>query len=860
MLAQKLRDAFGCFQQGDLAGAERLCDQVLKKAPANADALHLLGVMQLMGGRIGEAVKLLARACDSKRDDLPMLENLGLAYLSNREFSNAELVLRRALGLGASHGLLYMRLGLSLAAQGTTAAAIEMLREAARRAPSDPDVHLNMGNTLFEAGDTPAAEASFQRVLTLQPTHLDARFNLGTLYLRLKRTAEAEAAFQQVIKLAPQYADAHASLGLLYAGAGRSAEAVSAYERALALDPGHIQALNNLGNTLFSEGRHADAVGRYEEARALHPQHPDAYIHLGNVAFEQFDFALAKNWYERALAVDSRCVDAYRNLGRMQQTGGARTEALDYFRRAAALAPHDADVCLDLGGAYRDLGAFVEAIAAYRQAMSLDPLQATPPYELAETLKMLGRFDEAIACYEQAIAIKPDHFSALGALIYVRQLTCAWDGIEALWAQSHREAIGVAGSGITPFSILSQPTTPQEQLACAAAWAAQNLKAYAASRSRLGFDFASRPREGGRLRIGYLSWDYHQHATSYLIAELFELHDRDRFEIFAYSYGPDDGSEIRGRLRAASDHFVDLAASSHADAARAIYRDGIDILVDLKGYTMGARPQIMALRPAPVQVNWLGFPGSMGTDCIDYILADAFVIPPGADDGYSEKVVRLPGCYQINDRHRKISEVVPGREAAGLPRDGVVFCCFNQANKILPDVFASWMRLLAAVPHSVLWLLQSNAWAVENLRRYAGQHGIAPERVIFAPVAPLAEHLARYRLADLALDTFPYTSHTTGSDALWVGCPLITCVGSTFASRVAGSLLLNAGLPELVVDTSEAYEKLALDLASHPERLQGLRSRLANNRESCALFDAPRFVRNLEAAYLQMRHAGNEAA
>lgn len=855
---QKLREAFGCFQQGDLAGAERLCDQVLKKAPANADALHLLGVLRLMGGRGGDAVKLLARASAIKPDDLRILDNLGLAYLSNSEFSNAEAVLRRALGLGAAHALLYMRLGLSLAAQGKTAAAIEMLREAVLRAPGDPDVHLNLGNTLFEAGDVQGAEASFQRVLALQPAHLDARFNLGTLYMRAKRNAEAEAAFVDVIKRAPQYADAHASLGLLYAGTGRTAEAVSAYERALALEPGHVQALNNLGNTLFSEGRHADAVARYEQARALHPRHPDAYVHLGNVAVEQSDFALAKNWYEQALAVEPRCIDAYRNLGRMQLAAGARHQALDYFKRAAALAPRDADVCVDLGGAYRDLGAYAEAIAAYRQAVSLDPGQAVALYELAETLKIGGCFDEAIACYEQALAIKVDYFPALGALIYARQLTCAWDGIEVLWAQSRREAIGVAGGGITPFSILSQPTTAQEQLACAVAWAAQNLKAYAASRSSLGFDFASRPRTGGRLRIGYLSWDYHQHATSYLIAELFELHDRDRFEVFAYSYGPDDGSAIRSRLRTASDHFIDLAAVSHAEAAQAIYRDGIDILVDLKGYTMGARPQIMALRPAPVQVNWLGFPGSMGTDCIDYILADPFVIPPGADDSYSEKVIRLPGCYQINDRHRQIADVVAGRAAVGLPAEAVVFCCFNQTNKILPDVFAVWMRLLAAVPHAVLWLLESNRWAVENLRRYAAQHGIAPERIVFAPVAPLAEHLARYRLADLALDTFPYTSHTTGSDALWVGCPLVTCAGSTFASRVAGSLLLNAGLPELVVDTFEAYEKMALDLALHPEKLQAMRRRLAANRDSCALFDSPRFVRDLEAAYLRMHDAWHD--
>jgi predicted O-linked N-acetylglucosamine transferase (SPINDLY family) len=302
-------------------------------------------------------------------------------------------------------------------------------------------------------------------------------------------------------------------------------------------------------------------------------------------------------------------------------------------------------------------------------------------------------------------------------------------------------------------------------------------------------------------------------------------------------------------MRNAADGFIDIAAQSHIFAARAIYEDRIDILVDLKGYTQGARPQIMALRPAPVQVNWLGYPGTMGMDQIDAIIADPFIIPEGAESGYSERVVRLPDCYQINDRRREISAHLPSRRDCGLPEQGIVFCCFNQSYKILPDVFASWLRVLKAVPGSVLWLLETNRWAVENLRNTAAEHGVAPDRLLFAPPRPLAEHLARYRLADLALDTFPYTSHTTASDALWAGCPLVTCAGATFASRVAGSLLHAAGLPELVTHSMADCERLVLELASTPAKLAELRSRLAAGRDSCALFDTPRFVRNLEQAF-----------
>jgi predicted O-linked N-acetylglucosamine transferase (SPINDLY family) len=300
---------------------------------------------------------------------------------------------------------------------------------------------------------------------------------------------------------------------------------------------------------------------------------------------------------------------------------------------------------------------------------------------------------------------------------------------------------------------------------------------------------------------------------------------------------------------------VDVSGETPFTTAQRIYDDGVDVLVDLTGYTLGARTPILALRPAPVQVNWLGYPGTLGTDCVDYLVADPVIVPPGQESNYTEKVVRLPDCYQVNDRRREVSERVPSREECGLPATGIVFCCFNQAYKILPDVFASWMRIMNAVPGSVLWLLESNRWAIDNLRRAATERGVAGERIVIAPHRPMPEHLARYRLADLSLDTFPYTSHTTASDALWVGCPLVTRMGSTFASRVAGSALINAGMRELVADSAESCERLAVELATSPARLQDIRRRLRESRDSCALFDTPRFVKNLEAAYENMFEA-----
>jgi predicted O-linked N-acetylglucosamine transferase (SPINDLY family) len=426
---------------------------------------------------------------------------------------------------------------------------------------------------------------------------------------------------------------------------------------------------------------------------------------------------------------------------------------------------------------------------------------------------------------------------------------CDWSRLEELCEFQRRSALEHPEQPVQPFGLLAIPSTPMEQLACAQNFARALAASVARDRKRLafGFDRASRKR----LRVGYLSADFHGHATAYLVAEMFELHDRKRFEVIAYSYGPDEGSPIRARLQRGFDRFVDVRSLSHAEAAAAIHADGVDILVDLKGYTVHARPEIMALRPAPVQVNYLGYPGTMGADFIDYIVGDRFITPAARAGEFSENLVIMPDSYQVNDRRRQVA-ATPSRQALGLPGNGFVFCCFNQPYKILPDVFAVWMRLLLAVPGSVLWLLELNPWSAQNLRREAAARGVEPSRRVFGPALALPEHLGRLPAADLFLDTFPVNAHTTASDALWVGLPLLTCAGETFASRVAGSLLCAAGAPELVTQSMAEYEALALRLARAPGELAELRRRLTRGRDASRLFDTPRFVRNLETAYETM--------
>ncbi|HEV8256895.1 MAG TPA: glycosyltransferase, partial [Casimicrobiaceae bacterium] len=419
------------------------------------------------------------------------------------------------------------------------------------------------------------------------------------------------------------------------------------------------------------------------------------------------------------------------------------------------------------------LGRHAEAEACFRRWIQIDPHSADALHALALELQQQGLVAEAFDSYQRAVALQPDFLPAVASALWLAQRLCDWTATAAYSERVLRRA-AEQPEAVSPFQLFSLPGASRAHLLAHARFHAATI----APRERMRHDIARFGRPS-RMRLGYLSSDFHGHPVAYLIAELFELHDRDRFEVFLFSYGPDDGSAMRQRLEAGCDHFIDVSAVSDDAAAQRIYDERIQVLVDLKGYTADDRPYIAACRPAPIQVNWLGFPGSMGADWIDYLIADPCIVPQEHDADYAEKVVRLPHCYQPNDRKRPSGVAGLSRSACGLSETDFVFCCFNQSYKIEPKLFAVWMRVLSGVPNSVLWLLDDVRETKANLRKEAERHGVAPERLVFAPVRPLEEHLARYGLADLVLDTFPYTSHTTGSDALWAGCPMLTMMGET---------------------------------------------------------------------------------
>jgi protein O-GlcNAc transferase len=862
-IEHNLRTAVRLLQARQLAPAEALFRGILAQHPDHHGAMHWLGVVALQGQRADVAADYLARACALEPTNAGYHCNLGLALQSLGKLTEAVTSFARALERKPDFAEAHNNLGIALMGLGQRDQAITHYRRALELKPGNAEGHNNLGNALHCAGHPAEAVTSYHRALQLKPDYAEAHYNLGIALKAEGKTAEAIACYRIALELQPDYAEAHNNLGLALYDRGQLEEAIVCYRRALELKPGAADAHNNLGNALKDRGQLADAAACYRRALAQNPAFVEALNNLGNAlkSLGTIDDAVA--CYRSALALKLDYAEAHTNLGAMLHEQGKLGEATTCHQKAVALQPNNAEAHSNLGNAYRDQGQLDAAVACYRRALELKPECAAAHNNLADALKHQGRLDEAAACYLRAAQLEPDNAAAVCNLIHHRQLICQWDDvmdlsrrvIQAVDAETEggsREG----GSPVPPFQFLALPamTTPSQQLRCARRWARAQSKL---SRPAA---IVSPTKNTSKITVGYLSADFQAHATAILFAELFEKHDRSAFEVIGYSYGPDDGSPMRRRLMQAFDRFVDIKNISYGDAAGRIIADGVDILVDLQGYTGNARTAIVAARPAPIQVNFLGYPGTMGAPYIDYILVDDFIVPSDQQPFFAENLVHLPGCYQVNDSRRAVGPETPSRAECGLPEEGFVFCSFNNNYKITAEVFAVWMRLLGATPGSVLWLLEGNRFAPANLRREAEARGIAPERLVFAPRRPAAEHLARHRQADLFLDTIPYNAHVTASDALWVGCPLLTIAGATFASRVAGSLLRAVALPELITTSLAEYEALALKLAGDSRMLGELRARLAVNRLRAAVFRAEPFARNLENAYATMwrMHAAGE--
>jgi predicted O-linked N-acetylglucosamine transferase (SPINDLY family) len=713
--------------------------------------------------------------------------------------------------------------------------------------PPRPDIgaSLRRAFALHQAGDLDGAERACRSIVAAHPDQFDAQHLLALVALWRGRFDDAERLLARALAIDPRSAAAHANRAHALNMLGRFDDGRASAERALALDARHAEAHYHRGVALHHLGRLEEAVASYDAALAVRP---DLAAALANRGAAQNDLghpeaALAS--FDRALALSAGDAPLHYNRALALQRLGRHDEAVRSCDRALALRPDFVEAHNNRGASLQRQARLAEALASYERALALRPDFAAARFNLSAVLSSLHRHDEAAAELARALALDPDLPYASGALLHSRMYCCDWRDQDAT-VGAILAAVRAGKRAAEPMTLIAVADSAADLHRCARTWIEDRHPPVDPPLWR-GERYAH-----GRIRVAYLSADFHEHATAHLMAGLFERHDRARFETTAVSFGPAAGDAIRARLVRAFDRFLDVRARSDADVARLLRELEIDIAVDLKGHTDDARLGILARRPAPVQVHYLGYPGTLGAPYVDYLIADRIVIPDAQRAHYAENVVHLPDSYQVNDATRALAADPPSRAAAGLPDAAFVFCAFNGTYKITPSMFDVWMRLLRRIDGSVLWLFEGNPAAPANLRREAAARGVAPERLVFAPRVAHAAHLARHRLADLFLDTLPCNAHTTASDALWAGLPLVTCLGTTFAGRVAASLLSAVGLPELVVASPKAYEALAVELATDAARLAAIRDALVQRRMRHPLFDTGRFARHIEAAYVTM--------
>jgi len=831
---------------GRLVAALASYDRVIALAPGHAVAHVKRGDVLQALERFEEALASYDRAIALKPDYGEARNNRGVALAKLGRYAEAVASYDRAIALRLDDAHAFSNRGVALAELERAEEALASYDRAIALKPDFAEAFHNRGLALAAIGRHDEALASYDRAIALDPRCADPLNDRAVALSKLGRFVEAIDSCEHAIALKPDGAAAFSNRGNALYELKRLDEAVASYDRAIALKPDYVEAFYNRGNALNGLRRFDEALASYDRAIAFRPDHADAINNRGNALnqLQRFDEALA--CYDRALGLRLDYADAFNNRGNALRESKRFEEALASYDRAVALKPEHAEYHNNRAIALADLKRFDEALASYAKAIALKPDYAEAYSNRGFALRDLRRLGEARADFARALALKPDLEYLRGTCLHAKMHVCDWtdfdrDCADLLTAVDARRAAAMS------FQLLATSASARQQLQCASVYGADKL---AAARTPFwrGERYAHR-----RIRVAYLSADLRDHPVAALTAGMFARHDRTRFETVAISFKSDTHNKVRERLSTLFDRFIDAQRMSDRDVARLVRELEIDIAVDLNGYTEGSRPFVFAQRAAPIQVNYLGYAGTLGQPAWDYILADRFVVPEDSRVHYAEKVVYLPDCFMANDAGRSISERTPSRGEAGLPETGFVFCCFNNSFKITPDVFDVWMRLLARVEGSVLWLSATNASAVAHLRQEAQRRGVAADRLVFAPRLPLNEdHLARLRLADLFLDTLPYNAHATAADALWAGVPVLTCQGATFAARVAGSLLTAVGLPELIVPSLAEYEALAQRLAGDPQRLAALRERLARNRDVYPLFDTDRFTRNIEAAYTAM--------
>ena len=797
------------FRAGSLKEAERLFRSVLRKEPRHLGALNLIGVV---------------------------LTQLG-------DFAGAEKYLRQALEVGAPSDATLYNYGNVLKALKRPAEAVDRFSQAITINSSIAETWNGRGTVFNDLQRHNEAINDFDRALLLNPRHAEALCNKGKSLASLKRFQEALSAFDAALALRPTFAEAWCGRGAACWSLERDSEAFAACEKALALRPDLAEAWLGLGSVLAKRKQYDDALQAYQKALSFKPESAEAWLVCGNILAETKRHDDALSAYDRALAVKPDLAEARLGCGNSLFMLGRYETAFAAYQWALALNPDLSSAWVGRGNVFYARKQYAAALDDYDKALSLGDNIAEAWLNRGGALFELKQYAAAIVACDRALANKPDLNRAAGHRILAKLMVCDWTNLEEEVTQL-RKKIRDQQAFVHPFSLLPTSCSAAEQLQCAQRYVKDQLP--------FPQHFHRKSYSHDRIRIAYLSADFHDHAVTSLLVGLLEHHDKSRFEVIVVSFGPNQDSPVRQRIEHAVERFIDTQDKTDEGIADLIRSLEVDIAVDLMGYTQNARPGILARRPAPVQVAYLGFLGTMGAQFIDYLIADEIAVPFDQQKHYAEKIVHLPNCFMVTDDRMEIASRLPSREEAGLPTEGFVFCSFNNSYKLSRPMFELWMRLLHAVEGSVLWLVESNTEMVANLWREGQSCGIASSRIIFASRVALSDHLARQRLAGVFLDTSPYNAGATAAAALWAGLPVLTVIGETFVGRMAASLLYALGLPELVAHSLADYEALALKIATDPAYCTLAKDKLARNRKTYPLFDTAKFTHHIEAAYKTM--------
>lgn len=819
-------------------------------------------------GDMDRAIQYYKHAIQLRPSFADAFSNLANAYTRKGNLIEATKYCHQALALNPRLVDAYCNLGDVLKAQGSCRDAYNCFREAVSIAPSCATAWHNIAGLFTQWGDFNKAVLYYKEAIKFKPAFHDAHMNLGNLYKAVGMCQDAIVCYQNAAQACPQNAMAYGNLGDAYYEQGQLDLAILSYRHATTCNPSYVEAYNNLGNALKGSGRCDEAIGCYQTCLVLQPNHPQALTNLGNVYMERSMLDIAASHFMAALTVTTGLSAPYNNLAMIYKQQGNYANAIACYNEVLRVDPLAADGLVNRGNTLKEAGRVSEAIQDYLRAAAIRPTMAEAHANLAYAYKDTGLMDLAIISYKQALLLRPDFPEVTCNLLHTLQCVCDWDEREENFIKVEgiiRQQIKMSLlPSVQPFHAMAFPIDPTLALEISKKYADH----YSLVASRFGLPAFSHPScapikaddKTSRLRIGYVSSDFGNHPLSHLMGSVFGMHNNDIVEVFCYALSQDDGTEWRQRIKGEAEHFIDVSAMSSDMIAKVINEDKIQILINLNGYTKGARNEIFAMQPAPIQVSYMGFPATTGASYIDYLITDEFVSPLKYSHIYSEKLVHLPHCYFVNDYKQKNQDVLdpvcPHKRADyGLPEDKFIFACFNQLYKMDPDIFNTWCNILKRVPNSVLWLLRFPAAGEMRLRAYAISIGVRADQIIFTDAAAKNEHIRRSTLADLFLDTPLCNGHTTGTDVLWAGLPMITLPLEKMATRVAGSLCLATGVgEEMIVDSLTEYEERAVFLATNPSKLQALTNRLKAVRMTCPLFDTSRWVKNLDRAYLKMWH------